>query len=145
MLLAKNKPEELKAMRMRLEIHCAVFIPTGARFQYYEDLFTIMKTEFMSQYKWVDCVQLKAFCLALRRNVWAWVADMQTGENGNDEPVYRIFRPGNMPDAAPFCFSYPGASVETTIHLFYHKLGDKIVGIKVSEDNAKCAGKNASI
>ena len=96
MLLTKNKPEELKAMTMRLEMHCAVFIPTGARFKYYGDLFTIMKTEFMTTHKWVDCGQLKAFCLALRRNVWTWVADMQAGENGNDEPVYRIFRPQLM-------------------------------------------------
>ena len=81
MLLAKN-PRDLKAMKTRLEMHCAVFIPAKNRFETYEDLFSIMKTEFMSQYKWVDCSQLKAFCLALRRNVWAWIADMQPGADG---------------------------------------------------------------
>jgi hypothetical protein len=125
-------------------MHCAVFIPAKNRFETYEDLFSIMKTEFMSQYKWVDCSQLKAFCLALRRNVWAWIADMQPGADGNDEPVFRLFRPGNMPNAPPLCFSYPGASVESTIHLFYHKMGEAIVSRTVPNCIAKY-DRNASV
>ena len=143
-LARRDNPQELIEMKVRLA-HCAVNVPNGNRFSSHEDLFSIMRTGFMSQYKWIDCTQLKAFSLALRRNIWVWVADMHPGDDGHDVPMFKIFRPGNKPDAPPYCFNYPGACVESTVHLFYHKMGEAMVRMEVPEFLAKNADRNASV
>ena len=135
----------LKEMKVRLEMHCQIEIPTNCKFATINDLFSIMNKTFMMQYKWIDCSQLRCFSLALRRNIWVWVAayaveedlvenSTEMGDINIGDPIFKLFRLGKRDEDGeqppPYCFTYPRASVDSTIHLFYHRSGEELVELE---------------